>query len=106
MNGQWNWAVRITSVTGGDCANTLFQHAVGRVYAQSMALQQDGSSLSGKAPATVYGVDCTLTGSITGTELSLPTSSCAPLLIGTLPIPLTCSGGTVRNLHPLMCRRT
>ena len=101
LGGQWTWAVRITSATGGDCANTLFQHAVGRVYSQTITLQQNGSSISAKAPATVYGVDCSFTGSVTASELLLPTSSCAPLLVGTLPIPLTCSGGTVRNLHPL-----
>jgi hypothetical protein len=101
LGGQWTWAVRITSATGGDCANTLFQHSVSRVYSQTITLQQNGSSIAAKAPATVYGVDCSFTGSITPSELILPTSSCAPLLIDTLPIPLTCSGGTVRNLHPL-----
>jgi hypothetical protein len=99
--GQWTWAVRITTATGGDCANTLFQHSVGRVYSQTMTLQQNGSSIAAQAPATVYGVDCSFTGSVTASELSLPTSSCAPLRIERLPIPLTCSGGTVRNLHPL-----
>jgi len=101
LGGQWNWAVLITSATGGDCANTLFQHTVGRVYSQTITLQQNASDISAKAPATVYGVDCSFTGSVTASELLLPTSNCAPLLVGTLPIPLTCSGGTVRNLHPL-----
>ena len=101
VGGQWSWAVQITNASGGECANTLFQHAVGRLYSQTITLQQDGSSLSGKAPATVYGVECTFTGSVTASELSFPTGSCAPLLIGTLPIPLTCSGGPVRQLHPL-----
>jgi len=101
VGGQWSWAVRITSATGGDCANTLFQHSVSRVYSQTITLQQNGSSIAAKAPATVYGVDCSLTGSVTASELALPTSSCAPLLVDALPIPLTCSGGTVRNLHPV-----
>ena len=101
LGGQWTWAVRITSATGGDCANTLFQHSVGRVYSQTIKLEQNAASISAKAPATVYGVDCSFTGSVTASELLLPTSSCAPLLVGTLPIPLTCSGGSVRQLHPL-----
>ena len=74
---------------------------VAAAYSQRITLQQNGASLSGTAPATVYGVDCSFTGSVTASELTLPTSACAPLLVGTLPIPLTCSGGTVRNLHPL-----
>lgn len=101
LGGQWTWAVLITSATGGDCANTLFQHSVGRVYSQTITLQQNVSSISAKAPATVYGVECSFNGSVTTSELLLPTSSCAPLLVGTLPIPLTCSGGAVRHLHPL-----
>ena len=101
LGGQWIWAVRITSASGGDCANTLFQHSVSRVYSQTITLQQNGSSISAKAPATVCGVECSFTGSVTTSELSLPFGNCAPLLIGPLPIPLTCSGGTVRNLHPL-----
>ena len=72
LDGQWSWAVRIISATGGDCANTLFQHSVNRVYSQTMTLQHNGSSVSGKAPATVYGVNCNFMGSATAAELLLP----------------------------------
>ena len=96
--GQWRIAVRINSVTGGDCASSIFQPEVGRTIAQTLTLQQDGTTLSGTAPLTVYGVDCDFTGTAGPNNIALKTSRCSPLLTPTAGIPVTCPSGVVRHL--------
>ncbi len=103
VGGQWRFAVRITSVTGGDCLNPLFASFVDRVYSQTLSLQQDGSALTGRVPATIYGVDCNLTGTATQNAISLSGSTCSPL--GGSPafpsIPVACpTGGELRITSP------
>ncbi|MBA3638474.1 MAG: hypothetical protein M3541_06365 [Acidobacteriota bacterium] len=94
--------MRITSVTGGDCLNPVFASSVDRVYSQTLSLQQDGSALTGRVPATIYGVDCNLTGTATRNALSLRSSDCSPLGSPASPsIPVACSsGGELRITSP------
>ena len=92
--GQWRFAVRITGVTGGDCLNPVFATAVNRVYAQTLTLQQNGATLTGGVPGTIYGVDCSLTGTATQNSISLRTPGCAPLRSEAAPaIPVSCPSG-------------
>ena len=99
--GQWQFSVRITSITGGGCLSSSFAFNVGRVFTQPLTLQQDGSALTGGVPATVYGVGCNLTGDATQSAISLRTPACEPLLIPGVPIPVQCpSGGELMIFSP------
>ena len=102
VTGQWRFAVRITGITGGDCLSTTFNFNVNRVFAQTLTLQDDGSSLTGRVPGTVYGVDCNLTGTATQNGISLRTPACAPLGSEAAPaIPVSClSGGELMITSP------
>lgn len=97
--GEWRWSVRLTSITGGDCASGVFQPSVGITYAQLLRLQQDGAAVTGHSNATIYGVDCEFAGTLAGSSLALRSTSCAPLIVGTVPLPVTCASGAVRQLH-------
>lgn len=97
--GDWRWNVRLTSITGGDCASGVFQPSVGITYAQALRLQQDGSTVTGQSNATIYGVNCEFAGTVAGSSLALRSTSCAPLIVGTIPLPVTCASGVTRLLH-------
>lgn len=99
--GEWRWNVRLTSITGGDCAGGVFQPSVGITYAQGLRLQQDGSAVTGQSNATIYGVNCEFAGTVAGSSLSLRSTSCAPLIVGTIPLPVTCASGVTRRRHSL-----
>ena len=57
------------------------------MIAQTLTLQQDGTTVTGKAPLTVYGVDCDFTGTAGPNNISLKTSRCSPLLTPTVGLP-------------------
>lgn len=71
--GTWAGTVRIRTVTGGECGESL-QYLVNSTTQALLTLQQNGAEVTGQA--SLRGATCTLQGSATTTGVSLNSTRC------------------------------
>jgi hypothetical protein len=72
--GTWVGPIRVTSVTGGECGESM-QYLVNSTQTVRLTVQQNGSEV---AAQTMWpgNATCTLTGSATATGITLTSSRC------------------------------
>lgn len=62
MGGLWNYSVRPTSITGGECVGAAAQALIGLTASGTMSITQTGTALTATATDGSTGITCAYTG--------------------------------------------
>jgi hypothetical protein len=93
--GFWRVNSTLTSVSGGDCLDVLFQSSIGNVDQTTAQITQNGAALTAITTDTATGATCNYEGTAGANSFTLNWTRCD---IGVLT-GLRCPSGAIRDLR-------
>ena len=93
--GDWNYTLRLNTVSGGECVGTLLQSAIGTTDSGALNIVQSGSSLSATIGDPTTGT-CTYSGSVSGDSMTLNLTRCDG---GSVLQSFPCLNGALRDIE-------